>query len=297
MIEQLQLWPAGPEVAPASPWCLRWRPADEPGGQPRHAWRHLSEGGFDRRWYEVGPLDEATARRFVVAAHYSRSFPAARLCYGLWERGGFLVGAAVLSVPARAEVLTNVLAGLDPYRESLELGRFCLVDAVPANGESFFLARAFRLAADAGIRGVVSFADPVARRDAAGRVVFPGHVGWIYQAAGAVFTGRGTARTLALLPDGTVLNERAAQKLRSEERGREYVERRLREQGAPARRSGEDGAAYLRRALAAVGARQLRHGGPFRYAFRVGRTRRERAAVRIALPGRPFPKAVDDAGG
>ena len=144
---------------------------------------------------------------------------------------------------------------------------------------------------------MVSFADPVARRDAAGRLVFPGHVGFIYQAGGAVFTGRGRARTLLLLPDGTVLNERALQKLRAGERGHEYVERRLRAFGAPPRGPREEGAAYLRRALAAAGVRAMRHGGAFRYAFRLGRTRRERASVRIALPPRPYPKALDDAGG
>ena len=36
------------------------------------------------------------------------------------------------------------------------------------------------------------FADPVARRTFAGDVVFPGHVGLIYQAASTLALGRGT---------------------------------------------------------------------------------------------------------
>ena len=39
----------------------------------------------------------------------------------------------------------------------------------------------------------------------------------------------------------------------------------------------------------------LRHGGCYRYAFRLGVTRAQRAAVRIALPTGPYPKAIDDA--
>ena len=57
-----------------------------------------------------------------------------------------------------------------------------------------------------GMRSVVSFADPVPRR-VGGRVLFPGHVGIIYQAANAVFTGRSTARRLTL-----ATNRRAAQR-------------------------------------------------------------------------------------
>lgn len=38
----------------------------------------------------------------------------------------------------------------------------------------------------------------------------PGHVGVVYQALGAVYTGRGTARTLWLLPDGTSVIARSA---------------------------------------------------------------------------------------
>ena len=38
-------------------------------------------------------------------------------------------------MPASKTVLTSVFPHLEPYGESLELGRFVLVDAVPANGD------------------------------------------------------------------------------------------------------------------------------------------------------------------
>jgi hypothetical protein len=39
----------------------------------------------------------------------------------------------------------------------------------------------------------------------------------------------------------------------------------------------------------------LRHGGCYRFAFRLGVTRAELAAVRIGLPAGPYPKTIDDA--
>jgi hypothetical protein len=191
-----------------------------------------------------------------------------------------------------AAVLTGVFPRLEPMVESVELGRFALLDEIPANAESWMLARVFHLAALAGVRGVVSFSDPMPRRSSTGAVLTPGHVGTIYAASYAVYTGRGTPRTILLLPDGTVLSDRAAQKVRAQERGHLHVERRLVSLGAPPL-DGAQPAAWLRAALVAVGARRVRHRGNHRYCFRLGRTRRERDAVLIDLPSRPYPKRVD----
>ncbi|MDO0929927.1 hypothetical protein QQY24_33040 [Streptomyces sp. TG1A-8] len=74
--------------------------------------------------------------------------------------------------------------------ESLECSRFVLLDECPANAESWFLARCFDALLARGVRGVVSFADPVPRTDASGAVVAVGHVGTIYLAyAGADMSG------------------------------------------------------------------------------------------------------------
>jgi len=174
------------------------------------------------------------------------SYVASRLRYGLWDRRGTLLGVAVLSVPVRRAVLTGPFPELEPFQESQELGRFVLADRAPANSESWFLSQLFRLAGREGIRGVVSFSDPVARRDATGRLVFPGHIGVVYQSANAIYAGRGTARTVLVLPDGRVLNERALAKLRALDTGHAYVEDLLRRFGAPPRR-GADPAEWLPR--------------------------------------------------
>jgi len=265
-------------------WCQRWT-------DRRHSWRHRGEGGFDASRYAVDEIPEALAKGYVVRHHYSASYPAASRRMGLVDRAAdVLVGVAVLSVPSRPEVLTGVLPHLVPYSESLELGRLVLADSVPANAESWFLARAFRIASDHGVRGVVAFSDPLPRATADGTVVMPGHVGCVYQASNATYTGRSTARTLTLLPDGTVLSDRAQQKVRAGEQGHEYVEAQLVALGAAAPQG--DRAIWLRAALAAVGARKVRHPGNHRFVFRLGRDRREQRRVLVSLPALAYPKAT-----
>ncbi len=271
-------------VNPASRWCERWRT-----GRP--AWSYHEEERVDPGRYDVALIPgDGAARTFVEAHHYSDSYPAARIRVGLFERRiGRLVGVAVFSVPARREVLTSVFPGLEPYDESLELGRFVLLDQVPGNAETWFLARCWVLLAHRGIRGVVSFSDPVARRDAGGAIVFPGHVGAIYRASNASYLDRSTPRTLTLLPTGQVFSDRLKQKVRAGEKGWRYGEEALEQLGATPRLAHENRAIWLATALRQIGARKTRHGGNFRYAFRIGPQRR---LVTFGLPARPYPKAA-----
>lgn len=177
--------------------------------------------------------------------------------------------------------------------ESLECSRFVLTDDCPANAESWFLV-CFDDLLIHGVRGVVSFADPMPRRNVSGILVAVGYVGTIYQAANAVYTGRGTPRSLKVLPDGTVLNDRAAQKIRRQEQGHEYVETMLIRLGAPAPKASDDPRAWLRAALIAVGARTVRHRGAHRYVFRLGRNQRERESIMLGLPAiKGYPKCPD----
>jgi len=275
---------AMPEVATASPWCQRWRAG-------WHSWRHVHDGGFDARCYRVEPISDAAARSWVVANHYSASYPAASRRYGLFA-GEHLVGACVLGVPMSDRVLTNVFPDLQPVRDSLELSRLVLDDAVPGNGESWFLARVFEAEASRGLRGVVAFADPVPRL-VGGRVLFAGHTGHIYIASNAAYLGRSTARTMTVLPNGSVLPARSAQKVRAGERGHHHVERQLVHLGATPRRPHADPAAWLAAALDEIGAARVRHRGNHRYAFRLGQTARLRQRVRVGMPSQARPTGVD----
>lgn len=65
------------------------------------------------------------------------------------------------------------------------------------------IAEVRRLAARAGMRGLVAFADPVERQTKDKIIVKPGHFGTIYQASNALYLGRATRRTLTLLPSMT----------------------------------------------------------------------------------------------
>ncbi len=287
----VQLWL--PEQPAASTSCLRWR-------ERRSRYRVAARGFVDPHRYEVGPLGHAQAADFVRRHHYSGTMPAARLCVGLWDRAlatpgdaAALVGTAVFSVPTHPAVLTGIFPALAPYEASLDCGRFVLLDDVPGNAETWFLARAFREIAEQGVRGVVSFADPLPRHDLRdGHLVMPGHRGVIYMASGAIYTGRTRRRRIWLLPDGTTLPERDLSKVRAGERGREYVLARLCALGAPPIRPDQDAGLWLSAALAAAGARRVQHPGCHRYAFRLGRTRREREAVLIAPPAHPYPRAA-----
>ncbi|WP_329431301.1 hypothetical protein OG339_47905 (plasmid) [Streptosporangium sp. NBC_01495] len=275
------------ELAPAADECLRWRHGR------LHGWRHVHEGGFNRHDYLVGPVAYTEARTFTTERHYSASWPSVRLRYGLWHmatRHGLpeLVGVAALSVPPRKEVLTNVFPGLQAYYQTLELGRFLMDISVPGNGESFFLGEMLRLAALDGIRGLVSFADPMPRYTAAGRLIFPGHRGTSYQAGNAIYTGRATAGNITLLPDATVLSRRTAQKIRRGEPGWRAAEQLLVASGATPRQPGENRAAWLAAACGQVG-RVVKHPGNHRYLFLAG-TKAQKRRIRVTADRESYPK-------
>lgn len=183
--------------------CLRW-------SRRRCTWRPAG-APFDKRLYEVAPIDgDAPAKAFVKRHHYSASYPSARRRFGLYGDSGALVGVAVFSHPCRDEVLKPFAADV-----AVELGRLVLLDEVPGNAESYFVARCLDLLRREGFEGVVSFSDPLPRAALNGRVVMPGHVGKVYQAVNAVYRGQARGESLLLLPNATVMHRRALAKIRA----------------------------------------------------------------------------------
>jgi len=240
--------------------------------------------------YDVDVLDEGPARRFVEAHHYSGSYPAARCRVGLFRRAQ-LVGVAVFSVPAGPAVVGKWLPHVGGALAGVELGRLVLLDDVPGNGESWFLARAFReLRRELpDVRGVVSFSDPYPRRTQAGAEVMPGHVGVVYQALNGRHIGRTNRATLYLDRAGRVVSPRALSKLRTDDQGAAYAYRALLEAGAPARRPLEGGPEYVRRALTEGPFRRVRHPGCLAYSWPVG-GRDVANSHRASLPALPYPR-------
>lgn len=261
--------------------CLfsqRWR-------ERRESYRPAGETIIPRL-YEVAKIDsDRESKDFILRHHYLGSYPSARFRFGLFTRGD-LVGVAVFSHPCNDRVLTSVFP-LSPL-ESVELGRFVLLDSVPANGESWFLARAFEYLRKDGLAGVVSFSDPVPRRATDGTLIHRGHIGTCYQATSATYLGKTARRTIRLLPDGTVFNERTVQKIRSGERGWQYAAALLEKFGAePASFDVRDNwlEAWLPRLT-----RSFRHSGNYKYAWPLQR------GVRRFLPESvPYPKYTQPA--
>lgn len=237
---------------------------------------------FDPSRYEVVVIDQdKIAKTFVTHHHYSGTYPAARFRVGL-VRDDELVGVAIFSTPASQKVLPRY-AEITPD-EGVELGRFVLLDDVAFNGESWFLARAFKLLKrEKGSRFVLSFSDPIARTSEDGEVIKPGHIGQIYKALNASYFGQvGSPATLMLLPNGRVMSPRSLGKIRRGERGKDYALDQLLRAGAPAPRSGESGEAYVHRVSPSF--RKLRHPGNLAYGWSLDKH------VEVRLPTVPYLK-------
>jgi hypothetical protein len=244
-------------------------------------------GSISTREHDVVAIQSDTvAKDFVVATHYSKSYPAARERFGLYHHDQ-LVGVAVFSVPVRPEVVTNWLPC--PLEASIELGRFVLLPEVAYNGETWFYGRCRELLRRMGYEGIVSFSDPVPRR-VGGVVIFPGHVGFIYQASNAIYAGRGRPRYLRMLPDGRTLSDRALAKLKAGHRGRRYVASLLEGHGAVPLQDDEDAAAWASTWVPKITTR-VYHAGNHRYLW--GLHPKLHTQVRKAVDRTPYPKQVD----
>jgi hypothetical protein len=166
---------------------------------------------------------------------------------------------------------------------------FGLLGAVPANGESWFLAAALRQLAREGIAAVVSFSDPIVRMTVDGKVVAPGHIGTCYAAANALYTGRTAPVTYRMFADdASLLHPRMLAKYRAGAPNAGAVEWALVAHGASPRAHGEDRASYLDRLLPQLTV-PFQHGGLHRYAFAIGPHAR---AVPIARAALPYPGRV-----
>lgn len=258
--------------------CQRWT--------ERRARYRPSGERIDPSRYGVDLVADGEARRFTERHHYSGSWPAVRLSVGLYRSRRWitpeLVGVAAFSVGVQPRALprwTGVGAA-----EGVELGRFVLVDDVPGNGESWFLARAFRALRSAlpAVQAVLSYSDPLRRLAEDGTVVTPGHIGVIYQAHNARYHGLAAARTIYVDAHGRTISRRAIDKIRGGERGWEGAARRLVDGGAPHRRPGEDPADWIARVLAGPSLRPVRHPGNHVYSWRLDGG--EGGASRVAYP-------------
>lgn len=194
----------------------RWR-------DRRDSFRRRGEA-FDPSAYGVELLDRhAPARDFVTRHHYSGSWPSVSVCVGLFRHRVFfapeLVGVCTFGTGTSQKPIPK-WTGLPPD-EGLVLSRLVLLDEVPFNAETWTIARAFRVlrAERPEVRVVLSYSDPVPRRDEAGVLTMPGHVGAAYQAKGARYVGRSDPETKWLDARGCLLDARSLAKVRALDTG------------------------------------------------------------------------------
>lgn len=257
--------------------CQRWRAG-------RCRWRPAGEP-FDARRYEVADLPRhggrAVAKAFLRTHHYLRTLPSVHRIVGLYERAE-LVGLAVFSNPSRDEVLAPF-----PADAATDLGRLALLDRVPGNAESWFVARCFDLLAREGVAGVVSFSDPMPRATTAGVQVTPGHVGMVYKALGGCYLGQRRGEKLLLLPDATSMHRRGLSKIRSADSRWRSAARPLIDAGAPAPQdtSAEGLRAWVDGVLPTL-TREVQHPGNHKYAWAL-----DPAAASLLPESLPYPRA------
>ena len=267
-----------------------YRPAQEP---------------INPRDFTVEPLGKTAAKRFVETHHYSRSFVYERASFGLWHKRGLapseLVGVASFSTPSNPASIER-WAGL-PEHQGIELGRFCLLNHIGGNAETFFLAASFRQlkARLPEIRIVLSYSDPLPRLNLlSNTLAFRGHRGVIYSAANALFAGRASPKTLYLNSSGTAIPNRILTKLRNNEAGAAGAEESLERISGLRRRAGESAAAFIHRVLKGDAIRAVRHRGNYLFLFPLASNRREKQAI-LNLPkvrehrvrALPYPKVID----
>lgn len=143
----------------------------------------------------VAPVSNADAEQMCRDWHYSGHIgTTANLRFGLWH-GVTLLGVVTYNIPARS--VCESVFGPDHWRHVWHMGRLALTDDAPHNSESRLIAGSLRQLPDRRVSpghepwAVVTYADTTA-----------GHIGYVYQATNALYTGTATVKPHYLTPEG-----------------------------------------------------------------------------------------------
>jgi len=128
--------------------------------------------------YTISRIKAAVAKPFVIEHHYSHGIHNGPMTWGLFDKEE-LIGVIAFATPSSENVRRSVFG--ENYKDSVtELHRLVILDCTPKNTESWFISRALKALKEERPKynAVLSFADPT-----------EGHLGTIYQATNAIFTG------------------------------------------------------------------------------------------------------------
>ena len=198
----------------------------------------------------VGSVEQIDVREFCRRWHYTGAGGSALWNYGLYD-GEVLVGVVTYNLPTRRACAS--VFGEQHVDKVAHMGRLVCADDAPRNSESRLIALSLKsLAVDQPhLWAVLTFA----AQD-------EGHIGYVYQATNAVYTGTGGYTKTYLRADGTQMST-----------------------------NGKCGPDEIKRLLA-NGGRIVNALPKHRYVYILGTPaqRRERRKL-LKLPSLPYPKA------
>lgn len=199
----------------------------------------------------VGPASPADVEEFCRRYHYTAT--GRNMCWrwGLWH-GVTLMGVVAYNLPTRET--TESVFGPDHRDKVWHMGRLVLADDAPANSESRLIGGSLRAIREnhPNVWGILTYAATDA-----------GHLGYVYQATNALYTGTGG--------HATVYIDQAGRRRADYLRGKQITP-------AEARRRGWT----------------VSDGGPkHRYLYVLGnKTQRRQRMAQLRLPTLPYPKAL-----
>lgn len=139
----------------------------------------------------LGPVTKSQVFDFTDRWHYSGHDGSAQYKYGLYH-DGILYGVITYNLPTRD--VQDSIFGPEHWRSVVHMGRLCMSDEAPHNSESRLISLSLKaLEKDhPHIGAVVTYAATDA-----------GHIGYVYQATNALYTGMGGDSAYYCAADGT----------------------------------------------------------------------------------------------
>lgn len=198
----------------------------------------------------VGPVSTSDVQEFSRRYHYTGTGGNMTWRWGLWH-GVTLLGVVAYNLPTR-QTCESVF-GPDHFDKVWHMGRLALADEAPRNSESRLIAGSLQqIQRDRpNVWGVLTFA-----------AASVGHIGYVYQATNALYTGTGGDSSYLL-----------------DEFGK--------------RRGTKQGTRLTKAEVTRRGWQQVSEPPKHRYLYVLGnRTQRRQRMTQLRLPTLPYPKTL-----